>query len=237
MAPRDRSTASTLKRTYESGEWSDLTIFTATRDFRVHKNIVCPACPFFEAACTRDSKEARTGVVKLPESAETVKGILKFIYGFPVRQATAEHAAASDIDHLCECLDIHVAADKYDLPGLRTISRRAVTTYVRCLDLAQKMVDFGLYLYQQDPGAVDESIIRKVTMNAGLNLPFLRVDESTWRKFVGHYDFLTASMDQLLKSKSALAVDDPAVQAPGDPEQKEDVRRFRDGLKALRAQN
>jgi hypothetical protein len=51
-------------------------------------------------------------VVKLPESAETVDGILKFIYGFPVGQATVEHAAAKNIDHLRECVDLHVASDK-----------------------------------------------------------------------------------------------------------------------------
>jgi hypothetical protein len=71
-------------RMYETGEWSDLTIRTATKSFKVHKSIVCPACPFFHAACTNGFKESQTGVIDLKESETVVDAMLRHIYELPI---------------------------------------------------------------------------------------------------------------------------------------------------------
>lgn len=52
----------------EKGEWSDLKIHTPTRTFNVHKSVVCLACPFLQAACAGDWKEARAGIIPIPEN-------------------------------------------------------------------------------------------------------------------------------------------------------------------------
>ncbi|GIZ48638.1 hypothetical protein CKM354_001169000 [Cercospora kikuchii] len=234
MAPPDRSTGGTLKRIYESGEWSDLTISTATRDFRVHKNIVCPACPFFEAALTRDFQEAHTGVVKLPESAETVDGMLRFIYGFDVGQATVEHAAGTNIEHLRECVDLYVASDKYDLPELRKITRRSVITYVRCANKVNKMVDAGLYMYQQTRGTMEDSIIENVVFVTARNLPNIRKSQSAWQKLVSHEEYLIAVMDVVFRTADWGPLDDasgPLV----EHDQVEECNRMIDALHARKA--
>ncbi|KAM3414159.1 hypothetical protein BST61_g10817 [Cercospora zeina] len=231
MASQNRSTENSLKRIYESGEWSDLTISTATRDFHVHKNIVCPASTFFEAACTRDFKEAHTGIVKLPESAETVDGILKFIYGLPVGQATVEHAAADNIDHLRECVDIHVASDKYDLPGLRKITKRSVNTYVRCMNTPIKLIDAGLYLHQQASGTIEDSIMAHLATKTAKNLNIIREHEAAWQKLVSHEGFLTAAMDVVFKSTEWYPLLASAAVAQHEEDQK-DFERVYSGLHA-----
>lgn len=70
-----------MNRIFERSEWSDLKIKTATYTFDVHKNIVCAACPFLEAACTGDWKEARAGVVEVPEPEYIVRAMLAYCYG------------------------------------------------------------------------------------------------------------------------------------------------------------
>ncbi|CAK1367098.1 hypothetical protein CB0940_10425 [Cercospora beticola] len=199
MASPDRPTGSTLKRIYQSGEWSDLTISTATRDFHVHKAIVCPACPFFEAACTRDFREARTGVVTLPESAEAVEGILKFIYGLPLGEVTVEHATSENINHLRQLVDMHVAADKYDLPGLWRLTKRSIITYIVSTTRVDKLVDQGQYTYQQDCGTVDQSIMRYQICAVAKSLPAIRQEDHVWQKLVANAEFLAAAIDQALE--------------------------------------
>ena len=39
-----------LRSLLHSGEFSDMTVSCGNRDFKVHRAIVCPQSPFFEAA-------------------------------------------------------------------------------------------------------------------------------------------------------------------------------------------
>ena len=89
----------------------DLIISTATMDFPVHKNIVCPRCPFFKAACTRGFKEEHTGIIRLPESAATVAGILRHIYKTPWSLPFVL-ATYSITHYVIYLIDVHIAADK-----------------------------------------------------------------------------------------------------------------------------
>lgn len=67
---------------YETGQWSDLTIEAGGKQFKVHKCVVCPACPFLHAACTRGFLESQTNVIKLPESEIVIDTILRHFYEF-----------------------------------------------------------------------------------------------------------------------------------------------------------
>lgn len=90
----------------DNSEWSDLKIRTASHTFDVHKSVVCPACPFFKAACTGDWKEAGAGIIELPESEHTIRSLLQWCYGV----FDSEHFSCST-DEL-RCLQLLVAADK-----------------------------------------------------------------------------------------------------------------------------
>ena len=88
---------------YGSQEHWDLIISTSTTDFRVHKSVLCSASPFFRAACNGDFKEAHTGIIHLPESADVVHLMLGYIYW------GCFEGSPQDIDQLIE---LHLAADK-----------------------------------------------------------------------------------------------------------------------------
>ncbi|EME80930.1 uncharacterized protein MYCFIDRAFT_197797 [Pseudocercospora fijiensis CIRAD86] len=74
---------------YRSEQWSDLSIETPTRTFRVHKAVVCELNPFMKAACTRGFVESNR--IQLPEDEAVVEAILQHFYEVPVywRQQTS----------------------------------------------------------------------------------------------------------------------------------------------------
>lgn len=47
-----RSNSSAIGKLFLNGKYSDLIIRCQGTDFRVHRAIVCPQCPFFDAACS-----------------------------------------------------------------------------------------------------------------------------------------------------------------------------------------
>ena len=69
---------------YETGDWSDLTIEAGRKEFKIHKSVVCSACPFINAACTKGFLETHTNNIKLPESAETIEAMLQHFYAIPL---------------------------------------------------------------------------------------------------------------------------------------------------------
>lgn len=71
-------------RLYETGDWSDLTLETATRSFKVHKAILCPASPFFDAVCRNGSEESNAGIIYLTESELVIDAALRHIYQQPI---------------------------------------------------------------------------------------------------------------------------------------------------------
>ncbi|KAJ4006073.1 hypothetical protein NW752_001320 [Fusarium irregulare] len=65
----------------EEGKYSDLTIECGEDTYAVHKAIICTRSPFFAARCDGDSKEAKSGVIKLPDDDPVaVKMMIRYLY-------------------------------------------------------------------------------------------------------------------------------------------------------------
>lgn len=96
---------------YESGDWSDLKIHTPTHTFNVHKSVVCPRCPFLHAACTRDWKEAQTGIIELPESEDAIDVLLLYLYG-QVKSGDDPWPNNIHIESIKMANNVLIAADK-----------------------------------------------------------------------------------------------------------------------------
>ncbi|RFN52867.1 amino acid transport protein gap1 [Fusarium flagelliforme] len=65
----------------EEGKYSDLTIECGEDSYTVHKAIICTRSPFFAARCDGDSKEAKSGVIKLPDDDPVaVKMVIRYLY-------------------------------------------------------------------------------------------------------------------------------------------------------------
>nr|OQO29842.1 hypothetical protein B0A51_01999 [Rachicladosporium sp. CCFEE 5018] len=98
------------------GRYSDLTIDTQGRSWKVHKVIVCTACGFFEKACDGNFKEAAEGVINLPDDdPDAVQVMLEFFYNGDFLDSddywySDSHKVRIDLYHL---------ADKYMLALLK----------------------------------------------------------------------------------------------------------------------
>ncbi|KAK8155126.1 hypothetical protein BKA80DRAFT_338100 [Phyllosticta citrichinensis] len=71
-----------LSKTFSSYGRSDLTIRTNDGgEFRVHKNVVCRKCEFFDNAVNGPFKEAASGIVEMPNDPPTaIAATLQFLY-------------------------------------------------------------------------------------------------------------------------------------------------------------
>nr|OQO30860.1 hypothetical protein B0A51_01483 [Rachicladosporium sp. CCFEE 5018] len=98
------------------GRYSDLTINTQGRGWKVHKVIVCTACEFFEKACDGNFKEAAEGVINLPDDdPDAVQVMLEFFYNGDFLDS--DDYWYSDSHRIC--VDLYHLADKYMLPLLK----------------------------------------------------------------------------------------------------------------------
>ncbi|GIZ45611.1 hypothetical protein CKM354_000877000 [Cercospora kikuchii] len=108
---------SNVQQLFASGEYSDLKITCEGKIWNVHRNIVCPACPFFETCC-RDFEEARIGVINLPYDPKyAVEALISYIY-------TADYTTDDWLrsEKMLFQIRVHTIADKYGLPALSALA-------------------------------------------------------------------------------------------------------------------
>ncbi|KAK5105858.1 hypothetical protein LTR16_006486 [Cryomyces antarcticus] len=108
----------TLRNIFNSGQYHDLTVVAKDgRDFKVHKN------------------EGATSRIELPESADIVHAILGHIYGLPESACLSKPSPNPRFGGVIEedtktsqlfcVVRIYFAADKYDLPKLKSLAKTA----------------------------------------------------------------------------------------------------------------
>ncbi|KAK3691908.1 hypothetical protein LTR37_018339 [Vermiconidia calcicola] len=108
------SEAGVLQRMFETGEFSDLTIGTSTKTFKVHKAVVCQKSPFFRAACTRDFLEAKTGHINLEENESVIYASLQHLYELQIDMKIVKPLQDDQVlrREFVELVRLSVAADK-----------------------------------------------------------------------------------------------------------------------------
>ena len=106
--PSTKETFSSFgKMILEDDATADFTIRCATKEFRVHKNILCARSPVFRASILTPMQEASLGEIFVEEIGErSLAAIITFIY-------TGELELGEDPD----ILELSWAGTKYLLPG------------------------------------------------------------------------------------------------------------------------
>ncbi|KAK4900852.1 hypothetical protein LTR27_002035 [Elasticomyces elasticus] len=136
-----------MERMFFSGRYSDLVVKCGAMQWRVHKAVLCPQCPFFEKACDGSFKEAEEGVIALKEDEPlAVQCMLHFLYfttysddyhwidtepDYDDESVSEDVAELSEGESVIEQLppmllnvQVHVLADKYDIPRLGRIAAK-----------------------------------------------------------------------------------------------------------------
>ncbi|KAF2195401.1 hypothetical protein K469DRAFT_681720 [Zopfia rhizophila CBS 207.26] len=204
---------STLHRLWSTGEWSDLTVVAGTKEFKVHRSVLCPRSKFFEAACrpgftvfnlhvdengkAHVKKEAATGRTRLEEDEVTVETLLGSLYAveMPIigsmftEFAPKNEAEKSVAMHVL--VKLSIACDKYDVTQLK---HKAVDAFADRLELVkdpETIVALADFIHESCPE--DDAGMRKLIIDhLQLSLPKVM-------KMVAAKNLLMAN-DELLES-------------------------------------
>ncbi|KXH69607.1 BTB/POZ domain-containing protein [Colletotrichum salicis] len=122
-----------LETLYSTGKYSDLTICSTTKEYHVHRAIVCPRSEFLDAACRNSFKEASDGVISLLDDESCVVDMmLQYFYRLdyqhsidtehlarPSEQSQDDGAESSD---LLLHAKVYGIAEKYVVSGLKGLA-------------------------------------------------------------------------------------------------------------------
>ncbi|SMR54807.1 unnamed protein product [Zymoseptoria tritici ST99CH_1E4] len=125
------SDVSCLQDMYEHGEWSDLSIVTATKTFKVHRSVVCPKNAALRNACHQDFRQSRPSTVHWEETAEVVDAMLRHHYGLPIAwlEEPYQFSVGPGRQHRIrsrgeDAAELIVAARKYEIERLGLMALR-----------------------------------------------------------------------------------------------------------------
>ncbi|KAK4900857.1 hypothetical protein LTR27_002040 [Elasticomyces elasticus] len=116
-----------LKNAFHDPKHSDLIIRCADNRWDVHKVIVCSQSPVLAKACEGAFKEAEEGLITLQEEdPRVVEALLQFIYTLDFDDSCHD---VDEMPAIVFTVDVHIAADKFDIPGLRKLTASKFRAY------------------------------------------------------------------------------------------------------------
>ncbi|KAK5701414.1 hypothetical protein LTR17_022607 [Elasticomyces elasticus] len=162
---------------------ADLTIRCMSREWHVHKIMLCAQSPFFAKVCEGRFREATENVITLrDDDPDVVAAMLGYLYSF-------EYAAICDGDALDEELvggaigaselvfhvHVHIIADKYDLPRL---TKLATTKFAAAAKTAWSSPSFAeaAVLIFTDSTAISKELRESVISTVNTHTRFLKLD-------------------------------------------------------------
>ncbi|KAF7512735.1 hypothetical protein GJ744_000302 [Endocarpon pusillum] len=96
---------------FNNEKYSDMTIKCKTSEWKCHRAILCPRCPFFEAACGGQFTEASTREIDLSSDDENALGImLQYLYTYDILNHGLTTATS---------FQLLILGDKYELEEIR----------------------------------------------------------------------------------------------------------------------
>uniref|UniRef100_T1KW94 BTB domain-containing protein n=1 Tax=Tetranychus urticae TaxID=32264 RepID=T1KW94_TETUR len=95
--------SSLLLSTYKTGKWSDVTIMNGDKKYRLHKNILCTAIPYFDKMFSSEFSESTSEVINLDHNPDVFDLIIEWAYCSKIK-ISKENAV--DLFHLADYMNI-----------------------------------------------------------------------------------------------------------------------------------
>ncbi|XP_015906178.2 TD and POZ domain-containing protein 1-like isoform X1 [Parasteatoda tepidariorum] len=106
---QELNTEENLLRMFKEKKFSFVTLRTSTKEFSVHKAVLCARSPVFKAMFERKMKENDLNVVDIDDvESQTMTSLINFLHFEPLGDLSWEAA-----------VKLYYAADKYDIKPLR----------------------------------------------------------------------------------------------------------------------
>ena len=104
-----------------SEKYSDLTVTTQNRSFKLHRAIVCSQSKVLAAMCDSGFKESSTLILRLEHDDEvTIERMLKFLYTGKYSHGDLHSLLSYNL--IANTL-VYSIADKYDIEGLKVMAK------------------------------------------------------------------------------------------------------------------
>ncbi|EQL32386.1 hypothetical protein, variant 1 [Blastomyces dermatitidis ATCC 26199] len=134
----------TLSSICETGLFSDLTLRCQSKNFAIHRCIVCLQSEFFNKALTGDFKEASTQIINLDDDPFIVGKIVQYLYDANYDDDSSPSEGGNNIPseggngigsgsrNPAEInTQVYIAADKYAIPNLKTLAITKLESYLK----------------------------------------------------------------------------------------------------------
>ncbi|KAI0425897.1 BTB/POZ protein [Xylaria sp. FL1042] len=197
-----------FKQLYANGEYSDLIITCYGKQYQVHKAIVCPRSDFFAAACRGDMKEARTGIIDLPDDdPQIIDAMVHYFYHldyntpsthavkdddtiYPstslfgkvaIHQMETHNVNDKDTDIVLHA-KVYSLAEKYFINGLKKLALEKFKVAVKGKLVLDDFLEAAQEVYTSTPDS--DRVLRNIVLKT------LHANSRSWLKEEGVQDLL-----------------------------------------------
>ncbi|USW52049.1 Putative BTB/POZ domain-containing protein [Septoria linicola] len=135
---------------FGDARWSNLEIRCGEKTWKVHRNIVCSQCEFFEKATEGSFRESSNGVVVLEEDdPSAIEVLLRFFY-------TGTYVVPTDDGEkswspLALPVLVHTMADKYGVPRLVDFANTEFTSRAKEMGQSTALIEAIAEIYATFP--------------------------------------------------------------------------------------
>jgi len=165
---------------YQSGKFSDCTIFCGDEVFKCHMNILASRSPVFDAMLSHDMEEKKSGRIVIEDlDVDVVQGMLEFIYSGHVKDIKLKTSG------------LLAAAEKYDLLLLKQLCVTSLCSNITCPNVLDVLVLSEVY---------GEPTLRSTSLEFTTEHRKEILDQCDWKlKLKNHPELLAAMFESVAR--------------------------------------
>jgi hypothetical protein len=166
---------------FQDGKFSDFTILCDGKEYHVHRCFIAPQSKYFERACTGMFKENTECKIELKEDLTSmVDRMVYYFYNFDYYNGidSTKPTEAKPWPALSVHIQMYSIADKYDVPGLRTLALEKFKTLISGPDATCRLLENATHainkLQLPEPDTALRDLLVDSWLLSGLSRTFIK---------------------------------------------------------------